>query len=64
MFQAVKELTLLKVLYVPLFYMEEWMVECAKNDEKMNRDFFSIINEIDNRIENILICVANSSSGE
>ena len=40
------------------------MVECAKNYEKMNRDFFSIINEIDNRIENILICVANSISGE
>jgi len=35
-----------------------------KNNEKMNQDFFSIINEIDNRIENILICVANSISRE
>ena len=35
-----------------------------KNNEKMNRDFFSIINEIDNRIENILIFGVNSISRE
>ena len=35
-----------------------------KNNEKMNRNFFSIINEIDNRIENILIFAVNSISRE
>ena len=37
-------------------------VSLWKSDEKMNRDFFSIINDIDNKIENILTVAINSIS--